>query len=73
MGEDPHFDAVRTIYNVQEQLLDVSGPLTCLWSDLSTPEAEVSVEQVLLLLQRPHKPQAFNKGPKWHQQRPRNP
>ena len=51
-GKDPHFGAERTLYNVQEQLLDVSGPLTCLWADLANPEVEPSAEQILLLLQR---------------------
>ena len=36
----------------QKQLLDVTGPLTCLWADLLNKEAKVSHEDVLLLIQR---------------------
>ena len=45
-GKDPHFD------KIQDQLVDVAGPLTCLWADLLNKEAKVSREDTLLLLQR---------------------
>ena len=32
--------------------MDVAGPLTCLWADLLNKEAEMSSEDVLLLVQR---------------------
>jgi len=51
-GKDPHFVAERTLYNVQEKLLEASGPLTCLWHDLLNPDAEVSAQEVLTLIQR---------------------
>jgi len=51
-GKDPQFGAERTLYKVQQQLLEVSGPLTCLWADLLNPDAEVSAEEVLALIQR---------------------
>ena len=36
---------------LQEQMLDVAGPLTCLWVDLLNKEALVSAEDMLLLVQ----------------------
>ena len=52
-GKDPQFGQEKVLYKLQEQLLEVTGPLTCLWADLLNPEAEeVSAEQVILLLQR---------------------
>ena len=39
------------MYKLQEALLDVSGPLMCLWSDLTNPQAEVSKKETLLLTQ----------------------
>jgi len=32
--EDPYFRAKKALYNVQNQMLNLGGPLTCLWSDL---------------------------------------
>lgn len=51
-GKDPHFGAEKSLYKIQEQLLDVAGPLTCLWADLLKKEANVSSKDILLLLQR---------------------
>lgn len=51
-GKDPHFGAEKSLYKVQEQVLDVAGPLTCLWADLLNKEATISPEDMLLLLQR---------------------
>ena len=51
-GKDPHFGAEKTLYRLQEQLLEVTGPLTCLWSDLTRPDGEPSKEQMVHLLQR---------------------
>ena len=51
-GKDPHFGAEKSLYKIQDQLLDVAGPLTCLWADLLNKEAKVSREDTLLLLQR---------------------
>ena len=39
----------KSLYKIQ--LLDVTGPLTCLWADLLNKEAKVSWEDTLLLLQ----------------------
>ena len=50
-GKDPHFVAEKSLYKIQDQLLDVAGPLTCLWADLLNKEAKVSREDTLLLLQ----------------------
>ena len=49
-GKNPHFGVEKSLYRIQEQLLDVAGPLTCLWADLLNKEAKVSTEDVLLLL-----------------------
>ena len=51
-GKDAHWGAEKPLYKVQEQLLDVSGPLTCLWADLMRKEASLSAEDVLLTVQR---------------------
>lgn len=51
-GKDPHFGAEKSLYKIQDQLLDVAGPLACLWADLLNKEAKVSREDTLLLLQR---------------------
>ena len=51
-GKDPHFGAEKSLYKIQDQLMDVAGPLTCLWADLLNKEAETSPEDVLLLIQR---------------------
>ena len=51
-GKDPHFGAEKSLYKIQGQLLDVAGPLTCLWADLLNPKARVSTENTLLLIQR---------------------
>lgn len=51
-GKDPHFGQERVLFKLQDSLLEVSGPLMCLWSDLTNPEAEVVPEQILLLIQR---------------------
>ena len=34
-GKDPHFGQERVLFKLQEALLDVSGPLMCLWADLT--------------------------------------
>ena len=49
-GKDPHFGAEKSLYKIQDQLMDVAGPLTCLWTDLLNREAEMSSEDVLLLV-----------------------
>ena len=50
-GKDPHFGQEKVLFKLQYLLLDVSGPLMCLWSDLTNPDAEVASEQILLLIQ----------------------
>jgi len=51
-GKDPHYGAERTLYDLQGQLLDMTGLLTCLWADLSSKNAEVKLQEVILLIQR---------------------
>ena len=31
-GKDPHFGSEKALYKLHEQVLDVAGPLTCLWA-----------------------------------------
>ena len=50
-GKDAHWGAEKPLYKIQGQLLDVSGPLTCLWADLKRKENSLSVEDVLLTVQ----------------------
>ena len=47
-GKDAHWGAEKPLYKIQEQVLDVSGPLTCLWADLMRKEASHSAEDVLV-------------------------
>jgi len=51
-GKDPHFGTEKALYKVQDQILNLAGPLTCLWSDLLNQRAKVSTEQIVLLIQR---------------------
>ena len=51
-GKDPHFGSEKSLYKLQEQVLDIAGPLTCLWADLINKEANFSPEDTLLLVQR---------------------
>lgn len=32
-GKDPHFGSETSLYKLQEQMLGVAGPLTCLWAE----------------------------------------
>ena len=34
LGKDPHYRVEKHLYNLQKQILDMAGPLTCLWADL---------------------------------------
>ena len=34
IGKDPHFGSEKMLYKFQGQILDLAGPLTCLWADL---------------------------------------
>lgn len=51
-GKDPHFGSEKSLYKLQEQMLDIAGPLTCLWADLINKEAHISAEDTLMLVQR---------------------
>ena len=51
-GKDPHFASEKTLYKLQGQVLDLPGPLTCLWADLLNADAKVKREDMLLLVQR---------------------
>ena len=42
MGKNPHFWTEKALYRTQKQLLDATGPLTCLWADLWNKEAKMS-------------------------------
>ena len=41
-GKDPQFGLERTLYNVEDQLLEVADPLTCLWADILNPDVAES-------------------------------
>jgi len=51
-GKDPHYGTEKALYRVQDQILKLAGPLTCLWSDLLNQRTKVSAGQVTLLIQR---------------------
>jgi len=40
------------MFDLQEQILEIAGPLTCLWSHLLNPEEELDVDQMKLVIQR---------------------
>ena len=40
-GKDPHFRIEKSLYKIQEQILDNTGPLACLWADLLNQNATV--------------------------------
>jgi len=46
-GKDPHFGTEKALYKVQDQILNLAGPLTCLWSDLLNQQSEFTSEQVI--------------------------
>ena len=50
-GKDPFSGGEKPLFKIQEQLLDATGPLTCLWSDLLNKEAKAFSEEILLLIQ----------------------
>jgi len=50
--KDPHFGQEKVLFKLQESLLDVSGPLMCLCTDLTKPEAKTSPDEILFLIQR---------------------
>ena len=50
-GENPHFGAERSLFKLQEQILEMAGSLMCLWADILSQKATVKQEDVLLLLQ----------------------
>ena len=50
-GKDPHFGSEKTLYKLQGQVLDLAGPLTCLWADLLNADVKVKRKDVLLLVQ----------------------
>lgn len=51
-GRDPSYGAEKSLFKIQEQLLDITGPLACLWADLLNREARITPEDTLLLIQR---------------------
>ena len=51
-GRDPNYGAEKSLFKIQEQLLDVTGPLTCLWADILNNDAGITPEDTLLLVQR---------------------
>ena len=51
-GQDPHFGSEHTMFNLQEQLLEVVGPLTCIWVHPLDPDEEPDRDQLKLVIQR---------------------
>ena len=51
-NKDPHFGSEKCLYKLQDQVLDVAGPLACLWAVLLNKDAAVGKEDSLLLVQR---------------------
>ncbi len=52
-GKDPHFGSEKTLFKIQEFILDMAGPFTCLWAELlekNTPPP--SKEKLLGVIQR---------------------
>ena len=47
--KDLHFGQEKTLFNIQEELLKVGGPLTCLWADMINLEVEADKEKIALL------------------------
>ena len=52
MGKDALFGQERSLFKLHDQLLDMAGPLTCLWADMANKEAKVNPQEVILLVQR---------------------
>ena len=51
-GKNPHFGSEKFLFKFQEQMLEIAGPLTCLWADMLNRNATIRQEDLLLLLQR---------------------
>ena len=51
-SKDSHIGAERSLYSLQQELLDLAGPLTCFWADMADPNAKVAPQAVILLVQR---------------------
>jgi len=51
-GMDPKFGAEKNMFRIQEQLLEVGGPLSCLLANLVNPEVEVDREAIIQVVQR---------------------
>jgi len=51
-GKNPHFGSEKFLFKFHEQLLEIAGPLTCLWTDMLDHNATLKQEDILLLFQR---------------------
>ena len=51
-NQDPHFGVERPLYTIQQQILEMAGPLTCLWADMLDQNAKVDHQTVILLVQK---------------------
>ena len=52
IGKDPHFGSEKTPYKFQGQILDLAGPLTCLWADLLNCDIKIKKEDIILMVQQ---------------------
>ena len=41
-GKDPLFGQERSLFKLHDQLLDMAGPLTCLWADMANKDVKVN-------------------------------
>jgi len=37
-----HFGAERSLHSLQQQILELAGPLTCLWADMADQNANAN-------------------------------
>jgi len=51
-GRNLQFGMEQSLFKIQEQMLKVTGPLTCLWSDLQYAKDKPTCEQMVHLIQR---------------------
>ena len=50
--QGPSFWDGEEMFKVPEQVLEVAGPLSCLWANLLNPDEEPDREQLKLVIQR---------------------
>ena len=51
ISKDPHYGSEKTLYKFQGQILDLAGPLTCLWADLLNSDIKIKKADIILMVQ----------------------